>query len=439
MKDFVQSNEHLKKILFTALLTTFMGQVYINPFGSSFRMSMAIVAMTLLLLEFDDIPIIRSSVFTSISVFAFRIFTDYISSNGSFYLLVSRHLPSAIFYIVVGVLFNYLKIRDLKDSPVRLIMFVGLSDMLANIIEVFIREEFISTSFNAIFTRLFVTGLIRASITFLLFSGIRFYNVLVLRDENRLRYEEFILRSARMKSEVFFLNKTMRDIEVAMNRAYSIYNELKKEDVPIGEPYRSQLRDRLLNLSKDIHEIKKDNQRVVFGIEGLISKEERQESMAAETFIAMIVDNTNRYILSQRKTISIISDVHYSFNTFEYFPLISVINNLINNSIDAIDDEGYINVVLFKKENKIFIEIIDNGSGIKAQDMGAIFLPGFSTKFNRETGRMSTGIGLSHVKEIVEKHFGGQIYLDPNQVIGTKFTIEIPCERIEVKEALHER
>lgn len=439
MNDFVQSNEHFKKILFTALLTTFMGQVYINPFGSSFRMSMAIVAMTLLLLEFDDIPIIRTSVFTSISVFSFRIFTDYISSNGSFYLLVSRHLPAAIFYIVVGVLFNYLKIRDLKDSPVRLVMFVGLSDMLANVIEVFIREEFISTSFNAIFTRLFVTGLIRASITFLLFSSIRFYNVLVLRDENRQRYEEFILRSARMKSEVFFLNKTMRDIEVAMNRAYSIYNELKKEDVPIEEPYRGQLRDRLLNLSKDIHEIKKDNQRVVFGIEGLISKEERQESMAAETFIAMIVDNTNRYILSQRKTISIISDVHYSFKTFEYFPLISVINNLINNSIDAIADEGYINVVLFKKDEKIFIEIIDNGSGIRPQDMGAIFLPGFSTKFNRETGRMSTGIGLSHVKEIVEKHFDGQIYLDPNQTIGTKFTIEIPCERIEVKEDLDER
>jgi two-component system sensor histidine kinase YcbA len=439
MSEFVQHNEHFKKIIFTALLTTFMGQVYINPFGSSFRMSMAIVAMTLLLLEFDDIPIIRTSIITSISVFCFRVFTDYISTNEVYYVLVNRHLPAAVFYIVVGVLFFYLKIRDLKDSPVRLIMFVGLSDMLSNIIEVFIREEFLSTSFNAIFTRLFVTGLVRATITFLLFSGIRFYNVLVLREENRQRYEEFILRSARMKSEVFFLNKTMRDIEVAMNRAYSVYNELKRDDVPIEEPYRSQLRDRLLNLSKDIHEIKKDNQRVVFGIEGLISNEERQEPMAAETFIAMIVDNTRRYITSQKKAISIIADVHYSFRTYEYFPLISVINNLINNSIDAIDEEGYINVVLFKREEKIVIEIIDNGSGIRPQDMGAIFLPGFSTKFNRETGRMSTGIGLSHVKEIVEKHFNGKIYLDPNQVIGTKFTIEIPCRRIELEEGIHER
>ncbi len=439
MNEFVQSNEQIKKIFFTAVLTTFMGQVYINPFGSSFRISMAIVAMTLLLLEFEDIPIFRTSVVTAVSVLVFRIFTDYVGNTSAYYELVVRHLPAAIFYMVVGLLYSYLKIRDLKNNPVKLIMFVGLSDMLANIIEVFIREEFLMVSFNAIFTRLFVTGFIRASIMFILLSGIRFYNVLVLREENRQRYEEFVMRSARMKSEVFFLNKTMRDIEVAMNRAYSIYNELKRENVPIEEPYRGQLRDRLLNLSKDIHEIKKDNQRVVFGIEGLISTEHNELPMAVEMFIAMIVDNTKRYVLSQKKNISIISDVYYSFETYEYFPLISVINNLVNNSIDAIDDEGYINVVIFKKEERIFIEIIDNGKGIRPQDMGAIFLPGFSTKYNPETGKMSTGIGLSHVKEIVEKHFSGAIYLDPTQEKGTKFTIEIPCEMIEIKEAADER
>ncbi len=439
MSEYVQNNEILKKMFFTALLTTFMGQVHINPFGSTFRVSMAIVALTLLLLEFDDIPILRTSIATAISVFCFRIFGDYLGTSEHYYTLIGRHLPAAIFYVIIGLLFSYLKIRDLRNNPVKLILFLGLSDMMANIIEVFIREEFLATSFNAIFTRLFVTGFIRAAITLLLFSGIRFYNVLVLRDENRQRYEEFILRSARMKSEVFFLNKTMRDIEVAMNRAYSIYNELKREDVPIEEPYKGQLRDRLLNLSKDIHEIKKDNQRVVFGIEGLITTEQDDLPMGVEMFIPMIIDNTRRYILSQKKNISIIADVHYTFLTYEYFPMISVINNLVNNSIDAINDEGYINVVVFKKDEHIFIEIIDNGKGIKPQDMGAIFLPGFSTKYNPENGKMSTGIGLSHVKEIVEKHFGGVIYLDREQEKGTKFTIEIPSEMIEFKEVLHER
>lgn len=439
MGDYVQQNEELKKIFFTAIITTFMGQVYITPFGSSFRVSMAVVALTLLLLEFHDIPIIRTTTFTSVSVFVFRIFMDYIGGNGGYSILVGRHLPAAVFYIVIGLLFSYLKIRDLKDNPVKLILFIGFADMLSNIIEVFIREEFLAISFNAIFTRLFVTGFVRATITFFLFSGIRFYNVLVLKEENRQRYEEFIMRSARMKSEVFFLNKTMRDIEVAMNRAYSIYNELKSGNVPIEEPYKGQLRDRLLNLSKDIHEIKKDNQRVVFGIEGLISTDQTHQPMRVDTFIAMIVDNTQRYILSQKKHISIISDISYSFETYEYFPLISVINNLVNNSIDAIADEGYINVVVFRRDNQICVEIIDNGKGIKPQDMGAIFLPGFSTKFNPETGKMSTGIGLSHVKEIVEKHFNGSIYLDPTQEKGTKFTIEIPSEMLEIKEATHER
>jgi len=225
---------------------------------------------------------------------------------------------------------------------------------------------------------------------------------------------------------------------VAMNRAYSIYNELKRDDIPIEEPYPGQLRERLLNLSKDIHEIKKDNQRVVFGIEGLISTEQNELPMAVETFISMIVDNTRRYILSQKKNISIIADINYSFETYEYFPLISIINNLVNNSIDAIATEGYINVVVLKKDQRICIEIIDNGSGIKPQDTSTIFLPGFSTKYNPNTGKMSTGIGLSHVKEIVEKHFSGEIYLDLTQEIGTKFTIEIPSEMIELKEGPNE-
>ena len=205
MSEYGQNNEIIKKIFFTAIITTFMGQVYINPFGSSFRVSMAIVALTLLLLEFDDIPILRTSTVTAVFVFCFRAFGDYIGTNEPYYILISRHLPSAFFYVIIGLLFSYLKIRDLRNNSVKLIIFLGLSDMMANIIEVFIREEFLATSFIAIFSLFFFTFFIISFITFLLFSFILFFIVLFLFYSFFHLSEDFIFLSALILSVVFFL------------------------------------------------------------------------------------------------------------------------------------------------------------------------------------------------------------------------------------------
>ena len=427
-------SEKIKKIIFIATITTLMGQVYINPFGSNFRTSLGIVALSLLIIEFEDVPIFLTNVVTAFFIFSFRFFSDYISHSGTVYVIIERHFPAVAFYLVFGLMLSYLNIRQLRDLPIKIVLYIGLSDVISNIIEAFIRDEFISTPFNIILTRLSITGFSRAFITFLLYTGLRFYNVLLLRDENRQKYEEFIFLAAKMKSEAFFLNKTMRDIECAMDRSYSIYNDLKNENMNFDNKFRERLKERMLNLSKDIHEIKKDNQRVVFGIEGVISKYNEELCMSIRELLNLLKENTTRAIESKNRNIQIFVDVANDFFTKEGYPLISIINNLIANSIDAIDKEGYININVFTKEDTIFIEIIDNGEGIKIHHMRAIFEPGFSTKFNRETGKMSTGIGLTHVKEIVENHFGGEIYIDSRTIIGTKFTIEIPEENIVFKE-----
>ena len=65
------------------------------------------------------------------------------------------------------------------------------------------------------------------------------------------------------------------------------------------------------------------------------------------------------------------------------------------------------------------VEIEDNGSGIKEEDINRIFDPFFTT---RTTG---TGLGLSITKRIIEEH-GGRIEVDSVIGRGTKFKIHLP-------------
>lgn len=70
--------------------------------------------------------------------------------------------------------------------------------------------------------------------------------------------------------------------------------------------------------------------------------------------------------------------------------------------------------------DRIFVEVADNGTGLKDEDLTRIFDPFFTT---RETGQ-GTGLGLSICYGIVREH-GGHITAR-NALGGAVFTIELP-------------
>ncbi|MDE5422553.1 ATP-binding protein [Ancylomarina sp. DW003] len=79
--------------------------------------------------------------------------------------------------------------------------------------------------------------------------------------------------------------------------------------------------------------------------------------------------------------------------------LVQVLVNLIQNAQHAIKGKGKIQVTASRaSEKKALIRIIDNGGGIKAEDMKNIFVPFFTT---RENG---SGIGLSVTRQIMRLH-----------------------------------
>lgn len=95
-----------------------------------------------------------------------------------------------------------------------------------------------------------------------------------------------------------------------------------------------------------------------------------------------------------------------------------VIENLCKNAIDAMDNEGNINILLQERDNAIVIDVADTGKGVAKANFKTIFQPGFSTK------KRGWGLGLSLAKRIVENYHQGKIFIKWSELgKGTTFRI----------------
>jgi nitrogen fixation/metabolism regulation signal transduction histidine kinase len=97
--------------------------------------------------------------------------------------------------------------------------------------------------------------------------------------------------------------------------------------------------------------------------------------------------------------------------------LVQVLVNLIQNAQHAISDKGMIQVIACRaNEEHTLIRIIDNGMGIKSEDIKNIFVPFFTT---RENG---SGIGLSVTRQIMCLH---QAKISIESVYGEGSQVEL--------------
>lgn len=106
-----------------------------------------------------------------------------------------------------------------------------------------------------------------------------------------------------------------------------------------------------------------------------------------------------------------------------------IMTNLIKNAIDSYKD------LPASKNNKVFIvsnissssltiSVTDKGIGIPYKIISKIFDPFYTTKPHNQ----GSGIGLTIVREMIEKDFRGKIKVNSNKINGTSFTLTIPIK-----------
>lgn len=101
-----------------------------------------------------------------------------------------------------------------------------------------------------------------------------------------------------------------------------------------------------------------------------------------------------------------------------------VIENLMKNSLDALQGQGEIEVTIGEDEKSVFVEVRDTGKGIAKANWERIFEPGFTTKTR------GWGLGLSLSRRIIEEYHAGKIGVVRSE-IGTGTTIRVTLKRCE--------
>lgn len=91
--------------------------------------------------------------------------------------------------------------------------------------------------------------------------------------------------------------------------------------------------------------------------------------------------------------------------------------NIILNSLEAIEKEGFIKISSLSKGSKVLIEIKDNGRGIPSSEIDKVFEPFFTTK-----GVSGTGLGLSFAYGVIKK-CKGEIKIESEVGKGTTVSI----------------
>jgi CheY-like chemotaxis protein/anti-sigma regulatory factor (Ser/Thr protein kinase) len=114
-----------------------------------------------------------------------------------------------------------------------------------------------------------------------------------------------------------------------------------------------------------------------------------------------------------------------------------VLMNLVGNARQAIEQQGRGGIIRVRTRNvgqqRVHLEVEDNGPGIPQAILARIFDPFFTTK----PAGIGTGLGLAVVLSVVREH-GGRVHVSRSPEGGAVFQVELPAaaERTQEEEAI---
>jgi len=173
--------------------------------------------------------------------------------------------------------------------------------------------------------------------------------------------------------------------------------------------------NRLITIVKDLEEISKLESGELainkenFNIVQLVKEVcENLEERAKKQNIKFFINNSD-------KSISVNADRQR---------IQDVLNNLILNSLIYGKENGTTSISFFDMENKILVEVTDNGIGIDNKHLPRLFERFYRVDKSRSRDLGGTGLGLAIVKHIIERH-NETIHVKSTVGIGSSFTFTL--------------
>ena len=105
----------------------------------------------------------------------------------------------------------------------------------------------------------------------------------------------------------------------------------------------------------------------------------------------------------------------------------NALSNILKNAIMYSNPDSKINIILSSQKDSCIVEIVDNGKGIKKENIKKIFNRFFREESSRSRDYGGLGLGLPIVKKILDLH-NGDITIDSEIDKGTSVKIFLPIQ-----------
>ncbi len=307
------------------------------------------------------------------------------------------NLLIAILCLTVNVTYFYFFVLEL------IIIFFNRNKSLARYIFIVCIVSFIYSlvyEFNNIFENSIYI------LSFIAIANLEYYTI--IKGEEIINYHieyKDLKKEKEIRNSLFKISHEIKN-PLAVCKAYvDMFDYDNKECAKKYVPIISSEIDKMLLLLQDFLLVNKDN--INFDIMD----------------INVLLEDTVRSMLELHKfkiKLEYIDEDDILING-DYNRLTQVLTNLIKNSYEANAD----NVILksYLSDEKVIVEVIDDGDGINDEDYKKIYEPFFTTK------KDGTGLGVALSNEIIEAHNGKLEYLK-NMSKGTIAKITLPLLEI---------
>lgn len=419
----------MKKMFLISLLVALSSQVNLELLESNFVVSAGVIFYVIFLFYYEEFIPIFFGILSGTMILLLRLAVHQVLFGGVNIEVATANAPEIIFYTIYAIFFMLFLENNWEDNFGLVFVVLIICDFASNVLEVFVRYAVLEEkALIGVVPTLLVVSVIRSSVIWVALTALNYYNMMLTKKEHEERYKKLLLLTSQLKTEMYWIEKNMNNIEKVVTQSYDLYEKINNKQ------NNNSWSDMALNIARDVSEIKKDNGLVVRGIRDITEKELSDKGMEYKDINGILSETMIKETKRCNKDIKFEFVMGENFYTYKHYYLMTVLRNLILNSMDAIrksQEDAKICVVHETDVQQHVFKIVDNGSGICEEYLKQIFSPGFSTKVNSETGKVNRGLGLSIVKYIIEENFNGKLELDSKSGTGTTIIISIPKSILE--------
>ena len=432
----LEKNRNLMLFIFMLLLVPLVGELKIHPFGGdfdSFRVSFGSPIFLLFLLSIKNINWAIEGFCTGIIVVLFRALLDIWFSGVDPITAIWLHIPTFFYYFVYAACFLIPHSRKQLFFWNKALQIAGWS-IFAEIFASIAELATMSILFNNSVQFLSLTMLLKLAVIAVLrcffILSFFFLTQLYAADAHiRQEHEEkqrLMLMIANLYKEVVQLDKSQKNAENITRECYKIYECLQNNENILD---RQELTQKILAIAGQLHEIKKDNQRIYAGLIALTNNHRVDDYLPAKELAGFIIESHRKYAGCLGKNIGFSMSVSNGLPALHVYTLLSLLGNLVSNAVEAIQENGSIHLALMQDGQLLRICVNNTGSAISPRKLKLVFQPGYTTKFDA-SGNASTGMGLPYVKHLAGT-LGGTINISTDGENKVDCTLMIPLNKLE--------